>query len=325
MSKDLFHRAILQSGAPYKDDSFSVRNSQFLNKSKQFAENIGCKGENWIQCLKQLDAAELLKNDSMSISEIIKDEFYKQTGKEALKNGKFHSNIEIMTGIVRNEGDPLASEFISDEKSVTKDQLKEYIERNFQEYDTESIYEFYIENQDESDQNSLKSSFASIYGDSMLVCPTYFFAQDFAKWSKNNKVYFYEIDEKLTKKSKSDTCSENWMGVCHYEDVPIVFGQAVLNQTEFQRKDVEFSEIVMTLWGNFIKHGNPVKKLSKHGNALKKLRKNGIPIRKLRKMTWPVIQKKQNWVKHLDLERENFTNELNPYFERCEKFWRPCF
>lgn len=306
LSKDLFKRAIIQSGAPYKDSSFSVTNSQFLNASKQFAENIGCKGEKWIKCLKQLDAKELLKSNSMSINKIINDGFYKQTAKEALRSGKFHSNTQIIAGTTHDEGDSFVGGFISDEMILTKNQLKKYIERDFQKYNnTDSIYQLYIAKQNESDQNSLKKSFASIYGDSLLLCPTYFFAQDFANWSSNNSVYFYDFDQKLTKKSKNDSCSAKWMGVCHAEDVPIVFGQAVLNRNQFESKDVHFSEMIMILWTNFIKNGDPVKNSSS--------------------MTWPTIQKEQNWVKHLSFERGNFTNELNPYKERCDKLWRPYF
>ena len=56
LSKGLFKNAILQSGSIYTDQRFMTK-SQALKYAKKYSQKVGCSNQNnWIKCLKQIDA-----------------------------------------------------------------------------------------------------------------------------------------------------------------------------------------------------------------------------------------------------------------------------
>ena len=61
MSRGLFRRAILLSGAHFNNKNRPVLSKdEALVKSKEFAKSLNCYGDNWLQCLRFLDAEEFL-------------------------------------------------------------------------------------------------------------------------------------------------------------------------------------------------------------------------------------------------------------------------
>ena len=266
LSKDLFKRAIVQSGAPYFLKLYIPSKEEYLNKTKVFSDSLGCNTNqsDWIKCIKQLNASQLIENNySRKFNKpIIDDDFYKQTAQQTFQSGSFHSNVQILSGVMADEGTYFALPFFDDlNENVTKDQLKQLIniivQSNTIDVDVDKIYNFYLANESESDQNSLKKAFSNILGDLNIVCPTIYLVDEFANLnnSLNEKVYFYKFIHKLKNRINSRCNEADWLGYCHAEDVPIVFGQAIIDPTSFTQEDYNFSIVIMTLWTNFAKNG----------------------------------------------------------------------
>ena len=264
----LFKRAIIQSGTPYLPKNYGPTNEEYINLAKDFSRELGCDGESWMKCLKDLNASDI--NDNIkSISfrnPIIDGEFYSQTPQQIFELGQFNSDVQILTGLMSDEGTGFLLSYFQQTQNdpngnYTKDQLKQLLnylvehDMLFIHIDIEDAYNFYMSNQNESDQTSLKKAFSDIFGDSLLVCPTNFFAQKFTELNNTlkEKVYFYRFSHKL--KGNSNCNGADWLGYCHAEDVPIVFGKAVIDPSSYSREDYQFSLLIMTMWTNFVKNG----------------------------------------------------------------------
>ena len=76
----------------------------------------------------------------------------------------------------------------------------------------QSIYDFYISHIDENNQIAIRQGIAAIFTDLIILCPTYYFAKEYAQASALDKTYFYVT----TYKSKYTSCKEDWMGM-YYE------------------------------------------------------------------------------------------------------------
>jgi acetylcholinesterase/cholinesterase len=101
----------------------------------------------------------------------------------------------------------------------------------------------------------LKQAFSAAYGDLLITCPTHFFAEEFAKVSPKDSVYFYELTYKQKLPGIFGCSDPDWMGICHTSDLGFVFGLPLLMPQSSSQIDQDFSKTVMSLWTNFAKTG----------------------------------------------------------------------
>ena len=112
LTKGLFHRAILQSGAPTELVTYSKQLATWRTKS--FATKAGCSCnqtmKSIVECLRK---KSILTLSIAYLKELINRKiFYPIYGDElmpvrhvqALKSGKFNRNIDLIYGVVRDEG-----------------------------------------------------------------------------------------------------------------------------------------------------------------------------------------------------------------------------
>jgi cholinesterase len=163
--------------------------------------------------------------------------------------------IELMAGVTHDEAVMSAVGIYPKLKNmtvhITKEELKAKILSMRGPTIGQSIYDFYISNVDESNQTAIRQAFASIFTDQLLLCPTYYFAKEFAQLSETNKTYFYVT----TYKSKYTGCSEDWMGVCHGDDLVFIFGNPIVSKSSFTETDYKFSLMAVQMWIDFAKTG----------------------------------------------------------------------
>jgi carboxylesterase type B len=166
------------------------------------------------------------------------------------------SEVEVLSGVTKNEGTLLA--YMIFEKltqNLTKTDLIDLMKALPNPgIDVEKASEYYLSNIDQTNQTALIQAFGAFYGDLILTCPTYLFAQQFAEYSVEDSVYFYEWTHR-----RNDTslyaCGPEWMGVCHGADLEFVFGVPFLRPDIRSDIDRNFSKLVMKLWTNFAKTG----------------------------------------------------------------------
>jgi len=136
---------------------------------------------------------------------------------------------------------------------ITKDELKAAILSTFSSHPGvgQSVYDYYISNVDEKNQTLLRRKIAEIISDEIISCPTYYFAKKYSQMSAIGKTYFYVV----TYKSKYSPCKEEWMGVCHGDELVFVFGNPIAQRSSFTETDYEFSSMLIQIWTDFAKTG----------------------------------------------------------------------
>src|SRR5581483_8620832 len=91
----------------------------------------------------------------------------------------------------------------------------------------------------------------------MLTCPTILFGSHYAKHNKNNHAYAYRMSHKPAL-SALPGC-EGWMGVCHGDDVLLLFGYPIkLRGIGFDESDYRTSVDIINAWTHFAKTGKTI-------------------------------------------------------------------
>ncbi len=94
LSRNLFKRVIMQSGAYYFKNYRSYNSSYHLDISEKLSQSIGCNDDNkWLDCLRRADPKSLVKQNSFN-SLVFGNELLPHTLKESLKLGNFQTGIE---------------------------------------------------------------------------------------------------------------------------------------------------------------------------------------------------------------------------------------
>ena len=162
-----------------------------------------------------------------------------------------------MAGVTETEGSLLAKIFMSKSSQIhTESDFKDVINQTnslSHNLDVEKVTEFYLRNVNKSDSGAIQWAFNEFFGDISMTCPTYHFAKNYAKYSQNSNVFFYEI----TYQQYSNYFEKfGFKGVNHGADLPFVFGLPLISpQPTDTQTDIEFSKQVMKMWTNFAKYG----------------------------------------------------------------------
>ncbi len=164
-------------------------------------------------------------------------------------------DLELLAGVAEYDGSILASgQYPAQLLNVTKDvftQLVNLIEKSFHNFDVKNVSEFYLQNIDTNDANAMKWTFYRLFGDLLITCPTYKFAQSYGTYSHKSNVYFYEITYQRTDENKLQS-----YGVTHGADIDFVFGLPLIQHNPNDTNiDIEFSYEVMKIWTDFAKYG----------------------------------------------------------------------
>ncbi|CAG2117816.1 unnamed protein product, partial [Medioppia subpectinata] len=247
LSRGLFQRAILESGAVFGNKEVpDLTPDVALSQAKQMAKAFNCSDDSqWLDCLRHVDAKQLTKYMALKTNPIVGSQFLPLNAQNSFQTHNYSTGIDILAGVVRDEGSLLArmaypkckslssaADFTDLVKSVTIPRL-----------DAQKITDFYTRGVNTSAPHELESAFWQFYGDVHIVCPTYLFAKQFAKWSPKKRVYFYDWTYVSHILAPMIGCTEE-MGVCHASELEYVFGAPIVMNTT----DRQFSDNVVTMW-----------------------------------------------------------------------------
>ena len=108
ISRNLFQRAILESGAQFSQiPQIQMNKKQALDIAKQLSKSFNCSDDNqWLNCLRKVDANKLM---SHHFDPKIMDgtDFMPNSTEIAFKTGNFRKGIQIMAGVNKDEGTSL--------------------------------------------------------------------------------------------------------------------------------------------------------------------------------------------------------------------------
>lgn len=277
LSAGLFQRAILQSGT-INLDGFSVPAKIALQQTQNISKSLNCpddlKQENAIKCIRDHDISELLQiYNIMGDGHLVYNtEFLPIRPADALRNRYFNRDIDILFGVTDNEGAAFVKAIIPGDdfdpmkpSSMSLEKAKYYIEAllrkvNLTPEKIKPIINFYIHDLADQDDYKLQKVVSKIYGDACIVCPTIRFGK---YYTKNNgfeiNSYSYRLMPGINHNIFDWGCS-GWMGVCHGEDIPLIFGWPLTKHDkngnfEYKQADVILSKFMIMAWTNFAKNG----------------------------------------------------------------------
>ena len=268
ITSKMFYRAIMMSGSPYVTMSPKTN----IEESMKIAQTLRCPvvpgDTSWIDCMKSKPVGSILNtviSSQFNFGPNAGDDIYPIAALPALRSGFYNSKIEIMNGLMEEEGSYVLFNYCEGipgfERSkpaiVTKAAAMECIRRSIYHPKVKEIAaEYYTANISDNDSNRLRLAASKAAGDFMFTCPTHFFGQEFAKNNIQSKnVYSYHV----TYKSKfSYFCwGSDWTGVCHADELFMLFGDPIRRPWMYNFTDITFSEQLIHDFTTFGISGKP--------------------------------------------------------------------
>ncbi|GBM95845.1 Acetylcholinesterase-1 [Araneus ventricosus] len=274
LTTGLFSRAILQSASITKHIYNKLDSN--LRLAERLAEAVDCATKNFtiydnptevVQCLREKNATHLMKTLTSffplytgSFSPQYGDSLLPNNAVEDILNGSVH-NVPILTGALTDEGSFFITMLYANElgffgekdTQVNKTFATTMLQLAFGNFtDPQKYIDFYLKDVPDDDYDLIRKQVHTAYGDTIITCPTVYFAEKYAE--RNNDVYFYFFNHR-----PSNTPWAEWLGVAHFEEVQFVFGRPVRVPEDYNTAEVALSAQVMKLWANFAKDGHPGK------------------------------------------------------------------
>ncbi|XP_070577223.1 cholinesterase-like isoform X2 [Ptychodera flava] len=270
MSRDLFNRAIVESGVPNSPPLQPVVNSMFsVYFTNAFINNLGCATEEGnetavLACLRRQSAHNITHDvfaDRLHFT-VVDGTFVNDTMPNLLKSTASLKNANIIIGYVKNEGMidlvRVAPGFsVETQSPITYEQFRlavTYIVYGYygvQDSVKQAATFQYTDWADKNNPFKLRNAVNDLYGDYIAKCPSLEFANVFS--DAGNEVYYYELG-----KRSSASPWPSWMGTVHGDEISYVFGHPLIQErSDTDEVDIAVSRQIMEYWGNFAKYGNP--------------------------------------------------------------------
>jgi len=277
LSKGLFDRAILQSGAA----SSPLPTGRMVNTLKELKSIANCKvGTKLIQCLRSKSAEEIVslqtKLSSSSLlnvtSPAVDGEFLPDLPDKLFKLGKFsNAKVDVMIGFNSHERALRVAlkpgnltqdgvnkqEFESDVKITLERRLRS-LRKDRSRIAEELVRFHYTDHDDPDNKTTIREMMIDFESDFMSVAPAMFEAETLAKAGTN--LYFYIFEHR-----PDFSPFPQWTGAVHGVDIGFVFGAPFKQMCslvdfftpKFSEIEKGFSLYVMKLWTDFAKFGSP--------------------------------------------------------------------
>uniref|UniRef100_U5EXG0 Carboxylic ester hydrolase n=1 Tax=Corethrella appendiculata TaxID=1370023 RepID=U5EXG0_9DIPT len=268
-SRDLFQRAILESGSPTAPWALVTREEATL-RALRLAEAVNCphdrnKLSETVECLRLKDAKELVENEwgTLGICEfpfvpVVDGAFLDETPQRSLASGRF-KKTDILTGSNTEEGYYFIiyylTELLRKEEGITVSR-EEFLQavRELNPYVNgaarQAIVFEYTDWTEPENPNSNRDALDKMVGDYHFTCNVNEFAHRYAE--EGNTVYMYLY----THRSKGNPWPR-WTGVMHGDEINYVFGEPLNPKLSYLEEEKDFSRKIMKYWTNFAKTGNP--------------------------------------------------------------------
>lgn len=285
LTKNLFHRAILQSGSPiifnsfYNDNANSIHSLAELTTCNQtlalpsYNKSVNIIDQQVLNCLKQISTKEIinasqsvLKHSKYAFKPIPFDDFMPTLPSEIIydqtMNDEYSSIKEILLG--GNEDEfafylhlTLPAIFSRESVNINITNLEELkllfvnFTKNFgieeKTANNMASYFFHDDPVKDTTENYVKR-FYTVFGDLMFTCPSLILAQELAKIKKT--VYFYWFTYR-----PENQLWGSWAGTPHMSEIPYIFGTPLIYPNIFTKNDTDMSKKMIKTWSHFAKHG----------------------------------------------------------------------
>lgn len=243
-SYGLFARAIMQSGAC--ENAIYFNRSEAIIQGGIFAQRAGCTGDNMVDCLRRIDARDLIKLLPMKRSLLLPPGVWwgpvvdgvdlPREPMEAIRRGEF-ARVPMMVGANRDEGTLHTIGF----KEVTAQEVQTFAEDVFGELAATKVPERY-------NRPVPKDNLTDIVTDGIFVCEARRIAR--AATAAKVPVYLYHFTRALADPRV------HALGATHSVDLFFLWGNIDLGYG-IAPEEIPLSESMMDAWGSFARDGVP--------------------------------------------------------------------
>lgn len=265
LSKGLFHRAIAISGVDFCPFAIKPK-KDVLKLSASVAKNLACSSKSpseMLKCLRSVPVSILMsKGVSFPglLTPFVDSCFLPDDPRKMRKEGRFHK-LPLMTGFVSHEGSFILK---GDQPEYSREGFINYINTFLRIYYDSKINTFasdalqfqYTPWVDVNDGKKIRKKLVELLTDFFIIAPTHDMLTMHSK--SNSLAYLFEFSHRS--KLKNTTIHPEWMGVVHGDTTPYKFGAPLLNThtlEQFDNDDKKISDMLVQLYLNFAKFGNP--------------------------------------------------------------------
>ena len=268
VSRDLFRRAIMQSGPPGSPWAKKTV-AQNAEAAKKLATLANCPADDddaMVTCLSLVDLVELeravmkLKQpNDIAFGLIVDGHFLPEPVNEPFVQGAVNQ-FDVMVGVTKNDaafipplftgeaGNARPSMSRSAFQQFVKDiVLKFLVDRPGDSQLAAQLIEFLYVNSTVPSQSDYHTAMENIFLDLNFACPMYTVTKPFVG---KRGVFMYSFDHR-----SSVTQFPEWMGVVHASELDLVFGRPLDQEEQFTDNERLLSKVMMTAWANFAKSG----------------------------------------------------------------------
>jgi carboxylesterase type B len=271
LSKNLFKRAILESGSALmpislitdqqiEETASDVLTTCGCNRS-EIRESAACLRSVPLQLLLEAQSKIIRRKDDTTFSPSFFDDFLPKHPIDAMREGDFGVDKEVLMGFNKNEGSlfmyfanptkyPALGSKAAPEGEISMQSVYEFASRFMRSQNpiaTKNLLNsLYVDVRDESIFNVTQSH----VGEFFVSCPVIFAADDFSH--HNLSVYFYHF----THRPKNTPWSP-WIGAAHFDEVQFLFGLPLAFPQSYTREEVKLSKRMMHAWASFARTGRP--------------------------------------------------------------------
>ena len=274
LSRMLFNRAILQSGAPNAAWATLPKKEAF-NRSMVLARDRGCDFNDTlkvIECLRRVDPVSLIENEWVTIVygavrfpmvPIVDGNFLVESPEKSLNTNNF-KKCPVLLGHNTNEASFWLLYFDSDafppkgEPNMSQKAFNFHIDELFRyhpfyprylnSFGLDAIKFQYRNWLNPDDQRANAWNIDMAVSDFNFICPVVDMAQHYA--SAGEDVFYYVFEHR-----SSVHMWPEWMGVLHADEINFMFGEPLDRSKGYTEKEIRFAKKVMRYWTNFAKTG----------------------------------------------------------------------
>ncbi|XP_070577219.1 acetylcholinesterase-like [Ptychodera flava] len=268
LSRDLFNRAIMQSGGPTAYWAFRPED-EVLDMANSLAKNLGCDGfdsdvvkpVSIAKCLRQRSAADIVTAQTLDsrFFTVVEDNKFLSLSPQTLLQHQRFKPTPVLIGINKNEGTWFLPLWLPDDFTlqepinITQDVTAKAVATVLPCAPslTKNIVAFQYTNWHQPDsQRSLLEAAEGIVGDTVISCPTLDFASVYAE--AGYPVFLYHFEHRSERSPWPE-----WYGVLHGDEIQYVFGLTSIPGGNYGQTDDTVSRRIRKYWTNFAKTGDP--------------------------------------------------------------------
>ncbi|XP_048578765.1 cholinesterase 1 [Nematostella vectensis] len=260
LSKGLFQRAIAVSGVEFSPFALLPNDVVVNYVKKTVAEELECNFDSssaMLECLREMPSSKLEPYFNL-VKPIIDGFFLPDDPHRLREQGDFH-RVPLLSGFVSHEGSFLLENArVKYTMEGMRNFAQHFLRMEFysnsmpDKVSLDALLFQYTPWLDKKDSNKIRKKMIEMLSDSFVIAPTH---ASLTLHSKHGApTYMFEFTHRSRRHKKPA-----WMGVVHGDTTAYKFGVPLLSAQQhiYDEQDRNVSDMLVTMFVNFAKYGNP--------------------------------------------------------------------